>query len=117
MPQKHQATKFHKGRYRPDNNLRICGLCEFHLCALCVKYCLIKSQRMNFITNFISPLRDFPRRASITFAIVSCSTLAFAQKEMRTYYDEKKQHIQEIFCVSREDEQKYVGKYQRLPGP
>ena len=69
---------------------------------------------MNFITNFVSSLRDFLRRASIVVVIASCSTLAFAQKEMRTYYDDKKQHIQEIFFVSKEDEQKYVGKYQRF---
>src|SRR6187431_1257026 len=69
---------------------------------------------MNFITNFISSRRGFLRPALIVFVFACCSTLAFAQKEMRTYYDDKKQHIQEIFFVSREDEQKYVGKYQRF---
>src|SRR5687768_7893179 len=37
-----------------------------------------------------------------------------AQKEMRTYYDDKKQHLQEIFFVEKENEQEYIGKYQRF---
>ena len=69
---------------------------------------------MNFITNLFSYLPDYLRRASVVFVIATSSTLAFAQKEMRTYYDDKKQHIQEIFFVAKEDEQKYVGKYQRF---
>jgi antitoxin component YwqK of YwqJK toxin-antitoxin module len=39
---------------------------------------------------------------------------SLAQKEMRTYYDNKKQHIQEIFFVEKENEQEYIGKYQRF---
>ncbi|HEX6226498.1 MAG TPA: toxin-antitoxin system YwqK family antitoxin, partial [Chryseolinea sp.] len=50
----------------------------------------------------------------LPFLISFCATHAVAQKEMRTYYEGKKKQVQEIFFVSNEDEQKYVGKYQRF---
>src|SRR5688572_27297367 len=37
----------------------------------------------------------------------------FSQKEVKTYYDQQKQHIQEVYTTAQEDDQKIVGKYMR----
>jgi antitoxin component YwqK of YwqJK toxin-antitoxin module len=53
----------------------------------------------------------------LLFLIFLIPVLAFqtaqAQKEVRTYYDAQKKHLQEVYFVSKEDEQRYIGKYQR----
>ena len=41
------------------------------------------------------------------------SLTTFAQREVRTYHDAQKKNVQEIYFVSREDDNKFVGKYLR----
>src|SRR5690348_15048618 len=47
------------------------------------------------------------------FLIVSASSLLFAQKEVRTYYDPQQKHLQEVYTVSPGDDEKMTGKYLR----
>src|SRR5690606_2902892 len=54
------------------------------------------------------------QRITLVLTLIVCSTAVFAQKEVRTYYDDKKEKIQEIYFVSPKDAQRYVGKYQRF---
>ena len=37
----------------------------------------------------------------------------FSQKEVKTYYDQQKKRIQEVYTTAKEDDQKIVGKYLR----
>jgi hypothetical protein len=52
-------------------------------------------------------------KVSISILLTLWVTSAFAQREVRTYFDQQKRKPQEIYFTSREDDQKFVGRYQR----
>src|SRR5690349_15113974 len=49
---------------------------------------------------------------SFLFCILLSHSL-LAQKEVRTYYDPQQKHVQEVYTVSKEDNEKIIGKYLR----
>src|SRR6187549_403399 len=54
------------------------------------------------------------RKLNLSCALVLIPLLSFCQKEVRTYYDAQKNHIQEIYFLSPEDNESFVGLYQRF---
>ena len=51
--------------------------------------------------------------AKLAYLIFLLPLVAFAQREVRTYHDPQKKNLQEIYFVSPDDENKFVGKYLR----
>src|SRR5688572_1818381 len=52
-------------------------------------------------------------KVSISIIFSFFLTTVFAQREVRTYYDQQKTKLQEVYFTSRDDDEKYIGRYQR----